>query len=86
MILINNSVYGKTTENFKKIINIKLVNNAKDYKKYASKLSFFSRKIFSKYFVAIHEIKLVLLPNIPMFVGLSILDLSKYLMYNFHYF
>ena len=44
-----NSVYGKTMENLKKRINVRLVNNAKDYKKYVS--------IFTKYLVVIHEIK-----------------------------
>ena len=37
-----NSVYGKAMENLKKRINIRLVNNAKDYKKYVSKPSFVS--------------------------------------------
>ena len=44
-----NSVYGKTMESLKKRINVRLVNNAKDYKKYVS--------IFTKYLVVIHEIK-----------------------------
>ena len=47
-----NSVYGKTVENLRKRINIRLVN-AKDYKKHVSKPSFISRKIFSKNVVAI---------------------------------
>ena len=46
-----NSVFGKTMENLKKRIYIRLVNNAKDYKKYVS--------IFTKDLVVIHEIKLV---------------------------
>ena len=83
---MNNSVYGKTMENFRKRIKVKLINNAKDYEKYASKPSFVLRKIFSKYIVSNHEIKPVLLLNKPIFVGFSILDLSKYLMYNFHYY
>ena len=62
---------------------MKLVNNAKDYVKYISKSSFVSQKIFSKNFVAIHEIKLTL--NKPIYVRFSILDLSKLLMYEFHY-
>ena len=48
-----NSVYGKTVENLRKRINIRLVNNAKDYKKHVSKPSFVSQKIFSKNVVAI---------------------------------
>ena len=44
-----------------------------------------SQKIFSKNFVAIHEIKPVLSLNKPIYVGFSILDLCKYFMYEFHY-
>ena len=54
--LINNGTIGKTIENLRKIMNVRLVNNAGDYKKYVSKPSFVSQKIFSKNFVAIHEI------------------------------
>ena len=64
---------------------IELVNNAKDYIKCISKPCFISQKMFSKNFVAIHKIKLVLILNKPMYVGFSILDLSKLLMYEFHY-
>ena len=62
----------------------KLVNNAKDYVKCISKPSFVSQKIFSKNFVAIHEIKPVLTLNKPIYVGFIILALSKLLMYEFH--
>ena len=62
-----------------------MVNNAKDYVKYIGKPIFVSHKIFSKTFVAVHEIKPVLTLNKPIFVGFSILDLSKLLMYEFHY-
>ena len=41
--------------------------------------------MFSKNFVAIHEIKPVLTLNKPIHVGFSMLDLSKYLIYEFHY-
>ena len=53
--------------------------------KILSKPSFVSQKIFSKNLVAIHEIKLVLTLDKPMYEGFSILDLSKLLMYEFHY-
>ena len=58
--LMNNSVFGKTMENLRKRISVRLVHNAKDYVRYVSKPSFVSRKIFSENFVAIHEIKPVL--------------------------
>ena len=76
--------WGKTRENLRKIINVTLVNNAEDYRKYVSKPSFVPQKIFSKNLVAIHEIKPVLTLNKPVYVGFSILDLSKLLMYEFH--
>ena len=55
-----------------------------DYKKYVSKASPVSQKIFSENFVAIHEFKPVLTLK-PIYVGFSILYLSKLLMYKFHY-
>ena len=66
-------------------MSVKLVNNAKDYVKCIRKPSFVSKKIFSKNFTAIHEIKPVLTLNKPIYVGFSVLDLSKLLMYEFHY-
>ena len=83
--LMNNSVFGKTMENVRKRISVKLINNSKDYVRCVSKPNFISQKIFSKKFVAIHQIKPVLILNKPIYVGFSILDLSKLLMYKFHY-
>ena len=76
---MNNSTFGKTMGNLRKRINVRQDNNVRDYKKYVSKPSFVSQKMFSKSLVAIHEIKPVLTLDKP------ILDLSKYLMYEFHY-
>ena len=67
--MMNNSVYGKTMENQRKTAKVRLVDNAKDYKKYASKPSFVSQKIFSKNVIAIHEIKRVLTLDKPIYVG-----------------
>ena len=80
-----NSVYGKTMENLRKRINVRLVNNATDYKKYISQPSFVSQKVFNKIFVAIHEIKSVLTLHKPIYAGFIVSDLSKYFMYDFHY-
>ena len=81
--LMNNSVFGKTMENLRKRISVKFVHNPKDYVRCISKPSFVSQKIFSKNFVAIHEIKPVLNLNKPIYTGFSILNLSKLLMYEF---
>ena len=80
-----NCVSGKTMENLWKRTNVKLVNNEKYYLKHVSKATFISQKIFDKNFVAIHEIKPVLTLNKPIYVGFTVLELSKWLMYDFHY-
>ena len=80
-----NIVYDKIMENFRKTINLGLVNNAKIQKKYVSKPCFVSQKIFNQNPVAIHEIKPVLILDKPIYAGFSILDLSELLKYEFHY-
>ena len=72
-------------KNLRKRINVRLFNNAKDYKKYASKPIFVSQSIFSENFVAIHETKPISTLHKPIYVGFTVLDLSKLLMYDFHY-
>ena len=67
------------------LINVRLVNNAGDYNKYVSKPSFVLQNILNKNHVAICQIKPVLTLDKPIYVGFSILDLSKSLMYKFHY-
>ena len=66
--LINNSVFCKTMENIRKRIDVRLVNNAKNYVKYISNPNFVSQNIFSKNFVAIHKIKPDLTLNKPIYV------------------
>ena len=50
-----------------------------------SKPNFISQKIFSKSFTAVHQIKSVLTLNKPVYVRFCILELSKLLMYQFHF-
>ena len=83
--IMNNSVYGKTMQNLRKRVMVRLVNNAKNNKKWVSRPSFVSQKIFSRNFVALHKVKRVLTLDKPIYIGVSILDLSKLLMYEFHY-
>ena len=72
-------------KNLRKKIKIRLANNVKGYKICVSRPSFLSQKIFSRNFVAIHEIKSVLTLDRPIYVGFIILDLNKLLMFEFHY-
>ena len=83
--LMNSSVFGKTMENLRKRIRVKLIINPKDYIRCVSKPIFISQKIFGKNIVAIHEIKPVLTLNKLVYVRFSILDLSKLLIYEFPY-
>ena len=83
--LMINSVYGKTIENLQKRINVRLVNNEKGFLKYTSRPTHITHKIFDKNYAAIHKIKSVLTLNKPIDVGFTVLELSKWLMYDFHY-
>ena len=75
--LMINSVYGKTMENLRKRINVRLINNAEDFFKYTSKPKYITHKIFGKDYAAILEIKPVLILNKPIYVGFTVLDFSK---------
>ena len=72
-------------ENSRTIIDIKLVNNEKDYLKCTSKPCYMSQKIFENSLVATRKIKMALNLDKPAYIGICKLDLSKILMYEFHY-
>ena len=76
--LMINSVYGKTMENLRKRINVRLIENAENFSKYTSKPTYITTYIT--------EIKPVLILNKPIYVGFIVLDLSKWKMYDFHFF
>ena len=83
--LMNNSVFGKTMENIRNRVNVKLVNAGEQFKKLASKPNYDSRKIFNENLISVHMKKTSLTMNKPVYLGMSILDLSKNVMYDFHY-
>ena len=68
-----------------KWLNVRLVNDEKDFLKYTSRPTHITHKIFSKNSAAVHEIKPVLTLNKPIYVGFAVLELSKWLMHDFHY-
>ena len=83
--LMNNSVFGKMMENLCKRVDVRLVTIEKKLDKLTSKPTYVSSKIFNENLMAVHKVKETLTLNRPAYVGMCILDLSKMLMYDFHY-
>ena len=83
--LMNNSVFGKTMENLRKRSNVKLVTDEREMVKLASRPTYLSHKIFHENLVTVNTKPVKVKLDKPSYVGMSILDLSKTLMYDFHY-
>lgn len=86
--LLINAVYGKTMENERKRVDVKLVNRWKG--RYGAETliarpNFHSRSIFSEDLVAIQLARTEIVIRKPIYVGLCVLDISKTLIYDFHY-
>ena len=81
--LMNNSVFGKTMENIRNHRDIKLVTSDKRRKRLVSEPNYYSHKKISEHLMAI-EMKRVKMIK-PLYLGMSILDISKTLMYEFWY-
>ena len=69
---MNNAMYGKTMKNMRKRIKITIVKNKKYYIKYASKPTCVRWNIYHKTLVAIHEKKICLTLNKPIYVGITV--------------
>ena len=84
--LMNNSVFGKTMENIRNRVDVKLVNTKEKLKKLVAKPNFKGPpKIFNENLISIHMKKTSLTMNKPVYLGMCILDLSKVIMFDFHY-
>ena len=71
--LMNNSVFGKTMENIRKRVDVRLVTDEKKLLKLTNKSTFVSSKIFNENLVAVHKIKETLTLNRPAYVGMCIM-------------
>ena len=85
--LMNNSNFGKTMENLRKRVDVRLVRSEDEDKlrKLIASPAFARANIFDCDLAAIQVHKTHLFLNKPVYVGMSILDLSKTLMYDFYY-
>ena len=83
--LMNNAVFGKTMENWRKHRNIKLVSTKKRRYYSLSEPNFHITNFFTENLLAIEMRKTQIIINKPVYLGLSILDLSKTVMYEFWY-
>ena len=83
--LMNNSVFGKTMENVRNDRDIKLVTSKKRRNQLVSELNYHSFKRFSDHLMATEMRKTRVKINKPLYLGMSILESSKTLMYNFWY-
>ena len=73
--LMNNSVFGKTMENLRKRVDVRLVTDKDQLAKWTSKPTYVSSKIFNGNLVAVHKLKEKLTLNRPACIGMCILDL-----------
>ena len=83
--LMKKSVFGKTMKNVRNHRDIKLVTSEKRRKRLVSEPNYHSCKKFSDHLMAIEMKKTIVKMNKPLYLGASILDISKTLMYNFWY-
>ena len=83
--LMNSAVFGKTMENIRKHRNIKLVNNKEGYLPAVMKPNFKSGTLFGPNLMGCEMGKIKVVMNKPVYLEQAILDLSKIVMYEFHY-
>ena len=83
--LMNDNVFGRTMENIRNHKDMKLLTNEQKYQKYVMKPNFKDGYPFSKELLAVEMWRTGITINKPVYLGQTILDLSKMLMYKFHY-
>ena len=83
--LLNNAVFGKTMEDKRKHLDFEIVSDERRFLKCVNNPSFKHSHIINENLVGVEKRKPKLKLDKPIFIGMSILDLSKQHMYKFHY-
>jgi len=83
--LMNNSVFDETMENIEKRVDVRLVTNKEVALKLASRPNFNQLTVFDENLIAVHMKKTKVYYNKLVYLDVCILDISKTLMYDFHY-
>ncbi|XP_057293817.1 uncharacterized protein LOC130622378 [Hydractinia symbiolongicarpus] len=83
--LMNNSFFGKAMENQRKHKDIRLATKKEQYEKLVMKPNFKGSTWFSETLMGVEMSKIKIKMNKPIYLGLAILDMSKMIMYEFHY-
>ncbi|XP_066916398.1 uncharacterized protein [Clytia hemisphaerica] len=83
--LMNNSMFGKTMENMRKRRKVNLVTAPNSLRRFVAQPSFKKLHIFHENLVGVERIQQNIVLNKPIYIGFTVLDLSKILMYDFHY-
>ena len=82
---MNNAIFGKTLENKRKHKDVKLVTDARKLQKLVQQPNFGTTIIINENLVAVSMKKTSVKMDRPLYIGMSILDISKTHMYDFHY-
>ena len=83
--LMNNAVYGKTMENVRNHMDFELVNKQERIQKCINNPNYKSRHVINENLVGVEKYKTILKLDKPIYLGMSILDISKHYMYSFYY-
>jgi hypothetical protein len=83
--LLNNAVFGKTMENMRSRVDVKLVANPHKLKKLVARPTYQFHEIINEELVMVNMGRKTLFLNKPIYAGFSILEISKTLMFDFHY-
>ena len=81
---MNNSVYGKTMENVRRRYNMTVVDNEDKALKHIVKPTFVNLIKINDNFMIIRKLKNQVKLDKPLYVGVAVLDNSKFKMYNYH--